>query len=116
MSGVYQLSCPFCGADVATIHTLDQCKTFYGVCPTCGARGPVSAKPVTAIELWNSRPKENGVAVMKDSNADTHVYCCGKCGEVVGNTESTYKPNYCCGCGQRILWPEDEADIRIWEN
>ena len=49
-------SCPFCGADEASVEVIDY--DFYGVqCYCCKATGPTEETKAEAISAWNRREK-----------------------------------------------------------
>lgn len=49
-------SCRFCGEGrpfIDEAHTCDGTPLYYGMCPECGACGPVGHGPAEACNLWN---------------------------------------------------------------
>lgn len=50
------LYCPFCGADVQLIWTIDESDiVYYCSCDRCNAHGAEHVDPNIAIKNWNTR-------------------------------------------------------------
>ena len=48
------LSCPMCGK-ASVLHSIDNCKTVYAVCPACGLMARAYKGHYKARLTWNTR-------------------------------------------------------------
>ena len=63
--------CPFCGSDEATIEPIllgaFDTPRYCVICSKCGADSEVDLGKSGAVECWNTRPLEDGLAAERDA-------------------------------------------------